>query len=37
MKKSRDFRYSKLLDTLDLGFKLIISVKIFEMQVWWNW
>ena len=27
----------ELVDTLDLGFNLIISVKKNKMQAWWNW
>ena len=27
----------ELVDTLDLGFNLIISVKRIIMQAWWNW
>ncbi len=27
----------ELVDTLDLGFNLRKSVKIFKMRMWWNW
>gem|GEM_PF-2872888 len=35
--KDFDAGVVELVDTLDLGFNLKKSVKIFKMRMWWNW